>query len=473
MRAKTDYLVIGAGAMGMAFADTLLTETDFTLTIVDRYHRPGGHWTTAYPFVRLHQPSAFYGVNSKALGNDSVDQVGWNKGLYELATCDEVCAYFGQVMTQQLLPSGRVSYFPLCEYLGEGRFQSVLTEELFEVDVRRRVVDATYMRVTVPSMRPPPYRVAAGVRCIPPNELVKVKSSYRRYIIVGAGKTGIDTCLWLLANGVEPSQLTWIMARDSWLIDRSMVQPGREFSEATQAIMAAQGAAIMEATSVDDLLDRVVATGSLLRFSEDVRPTMYRCASVSPAELEQLRKIEDIVRLGRVRSLEENSMVLDGGRVPAVPNSLYIDCSADGLERRPPLPVFDSRAIRLQAVRYCQQVFSAAFVAHVEGAYTEDAIKNDLCRPIPHPDDTLDWLRTTRSTYESMLRWNEDPGLLDWLAKSRLDWFGRMSPPLPADPTERAGTLENVRQSIAPLIVKLDQLLETHRGHTPGVPRAA
>jgi cation diffusion facilitator CzcD-associated flavoprotein CzcO len=35
--------------------------------MVDRRHAPGGHWLEAYPFVRLHQPSAYYGVNSLPL----------------------------------------------------------------------------------------------------------------------------------------------------------------------------------------------------------------------------------------------------------------------------------------------------------------------------------------------------------------------------------------------------------------------
>ena len=65
---EVDYLIVGAGAAGMAFADSLVTETKSTIAIVDRQHRPGGHWTNAYPFVRLHQPSAFYGVNSRPLG---------------------------------------------------------------------------------------------------------------------------------------------------------------------------------------------------------------------------------------------------------------------------------------------------------------------------------------------------------------------------------------------------------------------
>ena len=65
MTLETDYLIVGAGAMGMAFADVLMTETDATILLVDRVGRPGGHWNVAYPFVRLHQPSAFYGVNSR------------------------------------------------------------------------------------------------------------------------------------------------------------------------------------------------------------------------------------------------------------------------------------------------------------------------------------------------------------------------------------------------------------------------
>ncbi|MEQ1493083.1 MAG: NAD(P)-binding protein, partial [Terricaulis sp.] len=82
---EADYLIVGAGAVGMAFADTLLTETTATIALVDRHHRPGGHWNDAYPFVRLHQPSATYGVNSRELGSGRIDTHGLNKGFSELA----------------------------------------------------------------------------------------------------------------------------------------------------------------------------------------------------------------------------------------------------------------------------------------------------------------------------------------------------------------------------------------------------
>ena len=126
---STDYLVVGSGAMGMAFTDVLLTETKANITIIDKHHQPGGHWNDAYPFVRLHQPSAFYGVNSKKLGNNSIDSTGLNKGLYELATNSEVCGYFDQVMQRQFIASGRVQYFPSCEYLGNGRFVSLISND--------------------------------------------------------------------------------------------------------------------------------------------------------------------------------------------------------------------------------------------------------------------------------------------------------------------------------------------------------
>jgi cation diffusion facilitator CzcD-associated flavoprotein CzcO len=78
---QTDYLVIGSGAAGMAFTDALLTHSDATVTVVDRRHAPGGHWLDAYPYVRLHQPSAFYGVSSVPLGHDTVEPAEWNCAL--------------------------------------------------------------------------------------------------------------------------------------------------------------------------------------------------------------------------------------------------------------------------------------------------------------------------------------------------------------------------------------------------------
>ena len=67
-----DYLVVGAGATGMAFTDALIDHADVRVAMVDRRHGVGGHWLDAYPFVRLHQASSFYGVPSTPLGGGRV-----------------------------------------------------------------------------------------------------------------------------------------------------------------------------------------------------------------------------------------------------------------------------------------------------------------------------------------------------------------------------------------------------------------
>jgi len=157
---ETDYLVVGAGALGMGFVDTLIEYADADVVMVDRRHRPGGHWLDSYPFVQLHQPSMIYGVNSTPLGQDRIEAGGRDAGFYERASGAEICGYYDEVMRNRLLASSRVRFFPMCGYLGERRFRSRLTGAETDVTVRRRVVDATYMASRVPATDPPPFTVA-------------------------------------------------------------------------------------------------------------------------------------------------------------------------------------------------------------------------------------------------------------------------------------------------------------------------
>jgi len=455
---SADYLVVGAGAMGMAFVDTLLLDTQATIALVDRYHRPGGHWTLAYPFVRLHQPSAFYGVNSKPLGRGTIDKFGWNKGLNELATSDEIREYYNQVLDDTFLPSGRIQYFPQCEYDGDGTFRSLVSGKVFCVTEATRVVDATYLQGVVPSMRRPPYEVT-GAEYITVNDLAKISRPFGNYTIVGAGKTGIDACLWLLKAGVQPSQITWIMPRDSWLLDRAAFQFGGEFTERNKAFVMDQVVAIMAANSVEDLFHRLEKCGQLLRLSDQVWPTMYRCASVSLAEFEQLKKIDNIVRMGRVKSITSGQIVLEGGVFASKSDTLYVDCSAEGLTKAKPVPVFNGNKITLQSVRQCQQVFSAAFIAHIEAAYADEKVRNELCQPIPHPRDWFDWLEIAMLNHRATLRWNQEPELVKWLAGARLDLFGALQSVIRGDAEQGSKERVALRSQIQALVEKLEQLL--------------
>ena len=118
---ETDYLVVGAGASGMAFVDALIAECDADVVMVERRHCPGGHWNDAYPFVRIHHASACYGVNSRMLGKDSIDQTGPNAGFYERSTAVEICAYYQRVLDEVLLPSDRCASSACVTTLGTGQ----------------------------------------------------------------------------------------------------------------------------------------------------------------------------------------------------------------------------------------------------------------------------------------------------------------------------------------------------------------
>ncbi len=448
---ETDYLIIGSGAAGLAFADTLIDESDAHITIVDRHGKPGGHWNDAYSFVTLHQPSAFYGVNSLALGANRKDTVGANKGLYELASGAEVSGYFDRVMNQKLLPSGRVSYHPMCNYQGdfqganqgEHRFTSILSGTETQVTVRKKVVDATYYSPTVPSTHTPKFSVAPGVRLVTPNALAHLwqgkEERPAHFMIIGAGKTAMDVGVWLLNAGAKPDDISWVMPRDSWLVNRLQTQPGEEFFNEAIGGQADQMEAFAKATSIDDLFDRLEACDAMLRIDTAHKPSMFHFATISKGEVELLRTIKNVIRLGRVQSIEKDELVMDLGRVPLQPNTLCIDCTASAVEQRAIQPIFQNSKVLLQLVRVPLPTFSAALIAYVEAHYEDDeghATKNRLCGTVPFPDSLDSYPRSIMANMMNQYHWSQDKVLRNWIRESRLDGFGKLL--ASADPGDAA-----------------------------------
>ncbi len=456
---ETDYLVVGSGAVGMAFADTLLAETDARILLVDRNHKPGGHWNQAYSFVTLHQPSAFYGVSSLELCKGRKDEVGLNKGLMELASGAEVSAYFDEVMLHTFLPSGRVAYYPMCDYLSRGEFVSRLTGQRYRVAVRRKTVDATYLNTSVPLTHTPSFSVSPDVRFVPPNHLPQIQERPTGFVVIGGGKTGIDTCLWLLDNGVSPDAIRWIVSRDAWLLNRRNVQPTEEFFFDSIGAQAAQVEAIAGASSIEDMFDRLEAAGYFLRIDENERPSMFHGATISELELEALRRIENVVRLGHVKALEPDRIVLENGPLPTSLEHVHVDCSASAVKNVAIKPVFAGDVITPQTVRPYQPVFSAAFIAHVEAAYDDEDTKNRLCRAVPLPDDDTDFLRFTAASMINQQTWSKDPELRAWLLANRLDGFSQLVAAVREEETDKLAVLKRLRDNAMPAMSKLQQFI--------------
>ena len=465
---ETDYLIIGSGASGMAFADTLVQESDAHITLVDRHAKPGGHWNDAYPFVTLHQPSAFYGVNSLDLGANRKDTFGANQGLYELASGPEVSAYFDRVMNQTLLPSGRVSYHPTSNYLGFDaaaglyEFESILSGAKTSVKVRKKLVDANYFSPTVPSTHTPKFKVADGVRLVAPNALMQLwQEQHRptRFCIVGAGKTAMDAGIWLLNHGAAPDSISWVMPRDSWLINRLTTQPGEEFFSHSIGGQATQMDCLAKATSVEDLFLRLEAGDQMFRIYPDHTPSMFHFATVSKGEIAVLQRIKNVIRMGRVQALENDLMVLDQGNVATQAGTLYIDCTASAVEPRAMPPIFSGHKIVLQLVRAPLPTFSAALIAYVEAHYEEEALKNKLCGNVPFPHSLADYPRTIMANMMNQMHWGEDKTLRSWMRESRLDGFGKLMTGIDPADTEKTAIMTKFRAAAMAAMANMPKLL--------------
>jgi hypothetical protein len=459
---ETDYLVIGAGATGLIFADEMLTHSDAQIVIVDRRFRPGGHWNDAYPFVKLHQPSAFYGAGSRELGSRRIETSGPNAGLFQQASGTEINAYFEQLMQERLLPSGRVRFLPLHEYWGDWSsyhsVTSLVNGEIQDIRVRRKLVDTTFYRISTPLTHRRTFEVAAGARVIPPGMLPQFLAPHRNYVVLGGGKTSMDVLIWLLEQGVAADSLTWIAPRDSWLINRETVQPG----EAGKMRMVEGLANSLEAAaygqSLDDIYDRLERSGELLRVDTRVQPGMFHQATISRGELELLRRVKNVVRGKHVRRVRANELVFDQGRMAVHGDTVFIDCTARGISFGPVKPVFEDSRITIQFIRDGRISFSAAAIGYVEAGFSDETQKNRLCTPIPYEEHLIAWPKAVLAELRNGEAWSRDPAMRAWSRQHRLAGFTSGG---------TAGTqLERLRERVALLrplaLANLASLVATH-----------
>jgi hypothetical protein len=418
-RIETDYLVVGGGVAGTGFVDTLLRRSDADFVIADRRHAPGGHWLDAYPFVRLHQPSAYFGVESRVLGQDRIDEHGINAGFYERSTAAEICAYYQAVLEQDLLPSGRVRFLGQTDYRGmdaDGHhLLSLLTGEETVVKVRRKLVDATLTCSEIPLRHALPFSVDPAARVIPPNGLVNLDFPASGFTVIGAGKTAMDTCNWLLDCGVDPDRIRWIRPRESWLFLREWFQPLQLVAQYLQMNVHWLEAAA-EAHDGRGFARGLEERGVCTRIDPRIEPDIHRGATISHPEIDALRTVERVVRQGKVRHVGTHRVTLEGGDIPTTPTEVHVDCTAPGVPFGPSDPVFQEGRIAVEYVTVGIAPWSAATIAAVESLGSDDDDKNRLAPPAAfngEVDQLLSWvhggLRGTiaRAQHPEIAAWNE------------------------------------------------------------------
>jgi hypothetical protein len=453
---EADYLVVGAGATGMAFTDALIDHCDGRVAMVDRRHSAGGHWLDAYPFVRLHQASAFYGVASTLLGGGRVQQQGPEAGLQERATVPEICAYYERVLAERMLRSGRVQFFGNCEYVADRHIVSRISGERLEVPTQCRVVDAHYLAPDTPADTAAPFGVREGARVVPVNGLARLEEAPSSFVIVGSGKTATDACVWLLSRGVDPDAICWVRPRDPWMLNRAVVQP-------EPAVFLGMAADIMQAavasTSLEDLFLRLEDAGVMLRIDPSTTPRMAKTPTLAGWELEQLRSIENVVRLGHLKMVEPGRLTLDEGSVAVAGDALVVHCAASGLRYPPSVPIWGRSTITLQPIRSGFPCFGAALAGYVEATRQHDDEKNRLCPPTPYPNTLAEWANMTVMGTRASMSFGAEPDIKAWADRVALN--PARIPPGHQASAKLDDALARMQSHLDPGLARLEQLSQS------------
>jgi hypothetical protein len=294
---------------------------------------------------------------------------------------------------------------------------------------RARVVDARYLSPDIPLLTAPPFVIEDGARVVAVNELVGIAHAPERYVIVGAGKTATDTCVWLLQNGVSPNAITWVRPRDPWLLNRAVVQPDPAvfLGMAADTMIAAANA-----TDPDDVFFRMEDAGIMLRIDPSVTPTMAKTPTLATWELELVRTIDDVVRAGHLRAVAPGRLSFANGDVRVPVDTLVVHCAAEGLKYPGLRPIWTDDAITPQPVRVGFPCFGAALAGYVEATRVEDTEKNRVCRPSPYSDTPEDWATMQTIGGDASMAMSKESDMREWSNRTPLN-PARVSPEQPHD----------------------------------------
>jgi hypothetical protein len=264
------------------------------------------------------------------------------------------------------------------------------------------------------------YEIDPGVHVIPPNALVDLNEPATGFTVIGAGKTAMDTCSWLIDAGVDPDHIRWIRPRDGWFLNRAFTQP----LDLVASYMQLQARWVESAAACGDATDfahRLEADGVMIRIDPNVEPGVFRGATLSLLELDALRRIENVVRLGRVRRIDTNQIMFDDASIATDPQQVYVDCTAEGLRPVSPKSVFEVDRITPQYVTIGIAPWSAATIAAVEAWGEDEPRKNGLCPPVAFTGETSSLLPIARAGMAGLVARSAEPELAVWTERCRLN----------------------------------------------------
>jgi hypothetical protein len=490
---ECDYLVIGGGATGMAFSDSLLNNTsepNLRVIVVDKHEAPGGQWHDSYDFVQLHQPSKGYGVETKMIGTGDASKD------HHRATRSELLQYYSDVRSDleskhDFVFLGGTTLDLAQLYDGNAsREDYTVTNDSTGVSrtirVRKRLVDARNLEPDLPVSTPPKFAFSPeSVSVLPVNDLVgntsgesEESAEKKHFVVVGGGKTGMDAVTHLLnEKHVLPENLLWVVPNHAWITARENIgncidllytaaelhddaitgsddDDEKKEADATGATAAGIGPDFFQRGFIE-----WEKQGHIYRLDPSVVPTKFKDATLSLEELNLLQTtVPSMVRAGRIAKItDEGSMVFQDGSTMELPfpvaDTLFLHCAAGAFhcsksDRSPP-PIFENRRIVVQDIYgtpgFC---FVGSMLGKMESlaGLTDDERNAMARRPEPSSEPTPplgqsggDVIGKVSEDHQFVQRaknlrmWMDTPELRDWLFANHLFHMAGADPEIVSD----------------------------------------
>jgi hypothetical protein len=330
---RAEMCILGGGIAGLnaLFVATRYLQAGARVVLVDRHGRCGGMWNDTYPYVRLHQPHEMF-----AVGN-----LPWKLGKPReyLATRDEVLAYFDRCLAELRRRVDLVELWghEVVSVSEKGAVARIAVrpagggpERSFEAP---RCVRAFGHNV---APQPPLALSSRQVMSVTPETLFGADGQLpgdpaAPVVVVGGGKTGMDTALEVLRRGTgRPVDL--LVGGGTYFARRETFFPtGRGSWRSGSTLLAAfaEGNERFDGTNEEEACARFrrdygVALG------EDYRHFFY--GLLSDAENDTIRAEARSVRTERLADVEDGAggpelVLASGDRVPVPAGTVVVNCT--------------------------------------------------------------------------------------------------------------------------------------------------
>jgi len=299
-----------------------------------------------------------------------------------------------------------------------------LTNKNFTVMVRKKLVNTTYLEASIPSVNKFKFPVSPGLNVISVNTLfVKKIHGKDNFTIIGAGKTGMDAIIFLLARGVDPDRIRWIVPNDAWLLNRDRFDPSCAAYNDLVYFEALLSDSVDKFSSYFPELEK---RGHIFRLDPSITPTKWRCATVNSEELEDLRTVKNVIRRGRVLCITPTGMNMEKGITElSIKNHVLVDCTSNGMPSKPIVPIFQEGRIVIQSLIMCQVVASAALIGRAEAVMGDDeksdAEKNEIFLPCSSPQLCRDFIPAMLRSLHTQLLVGSLSRVGSWWRRCRLN----------------------------------------------------